>query len=101
MWLLDRAGRLPSCPSRAAESFFFSGALAALSLVRLGIIAVRAIPTPSHGFVAFFEVAQDGTVVWRMDVVTGADPIYRATPLASIAGERVVSPGPALAPLPR
>jgi hypothetical protein len=29
-------------------------------------------------------------VPWRMEIVEGADLVYRATPLASIAGERVI-----------
>lgn len=43
------------------------------------------------GPVSVFEVTPDSRILWRLEVVNGVDLMYRATPLFSVAGERVVS----------
>ena len=43
----------------------------------------------ASGPVACYEVTADGTVTWRL-IVDNAKVVYRATPLASIAGETAV-----------
>jgi hypothetical protein len=45
---------------------------------------------PASGPIAFYEVTPSATVRWKMEVVRGIDLVYRATPLATIAGERWV-----------
>lgn len=40
------------------------------------------------GPLAIYEVTESGDVAWTMEVARGAQLVYRATPLSSIAGER-------------
>lgn len=44
----------------------------------------------SSGPVSVFEVTPDSRVLWRLEVVSGVDLMYRATPLFTISGERIV-----------
>lgn len=43
------------------------------------------------GPLAVFEVTPEGHVAWRLEIVEGVGFMYRATPLFTIAGERIVS----------
>lgn len=52
------------------------------------------------GPLVFLEVTPDGSEVWRMEVEAGAELVYRATPIATVAGEHVMLTGPADAPGP-
>jgi hypothetical protein len=69
------------------------------TVVGFGLAA--GFPAPAAGAasgpLAVFEVTPAGEVPWRMEVVRGAQLVYRATPLTSVAGERWVCP-PACAP---
>jgi hypothetical protein len=61
------------------------------TVVAFGLAAgFQAGGATASGPLVIYEVAAAGEVVWRMEIVEGADLVYRATPLASIAGERVV-----------
>jgi hypothetical protein len=42
------------------------------------------------GPLAFFEVTPAGDIQWRLEVIEGAELVYRATPLGSVAGERAL-----------
>jgi hypothetical protein len=42
------------------------------------------------GPLVIYEVGPAAHVRWRMEVVAGADLVYRATPLDFVAGERVI-----------
>jgi hypothetical protein len=57
------------------------------TLVNFGL-AAGLFGGTATGPLAFFEVTPDLRVPWRMEVLEGAELVYRATPLASIAGER-------------
>jgi hypothetical protein len=60
----------------------------------VGFGLARAFPAPAAGTasgpLAVYEVTPAGEVIWRMELVRGGQLAYRATPLTSIAGERVV-----------
>jgi hypothetical protein len=69
------------------------------TVVGFGLAAGFAAPAAgvASGPLAVYEVTPAGEVPWRLEVVRGAQLVYRATPLASVAGERWACP-PACAP---
>jgi hypothetical protein len=61
------------------------------TVVGFGLAAgFSAAGTVATGPLAIYEVGPAREERWRMEVVRGADLVYRATPLDAIAGERVV-----------
>lgn len=61
------------------------------TVVAFGLAAgFAAAGATASGPLVIYEVGPAGDVKWRMEVVGGADLVYRATPLATVAGERVL-----------